>query len=394
MKGATLLVLQGGGPTAVVNATLAGVIERARASGFRKILGARRGFAGLLVGETVDLTHLPPSDLDHLARTPGAALGTSRDRLDDQTVHRALAVLDRHEVDAVIAIGGNDTAATAQVLLARAQDTGRRLRLIHVPKTIDNDLPENDHTPGYPSAARFLALAARSLAIDCWSVRELYAFTFLEVQGRNAGWLAAATALAMPKSWHPHLVIVLPECPPPSRDTLVEELIAACETRGWLLVVLPETLRDRRGNPLGGPAARWVDPHGHPYPPSPAEALAELVTTASGKRTRIVRPNALARSFLLATSERDREEARAIGHAAVDRLAAGPDAVSIALERLADEPYRIAFRPVPLESVAGRERPVPPDFIAADGRGVTDAFFRYARPLVEPLDAEESVLVL
>jgi 6-phosphofructokinase 1 len=380
-----LLVLQAGGPTAVLNATLAGVIEQAQARGFHRIRGARWGFAGLLREDLADLTRLTRDDLERLAKTPGAALGTARDRLDEPSCLAALRILQRNRLEAVIAIGGNDTAASARALLTTASQTQLPLTLIHAPKTIDNDLPETDHTPGYPSAARFLALATRSLLIDSWSVQRQYAVTFLEVQGRNAGWLSAACALAAPEPLREHLVLLFPERPPESRETLIAELHAACHQRGWLLVVVPETLRDRQGQPIAGPTPRWVDPHGHPYPASPAEALAAALTDRTGRRARVVRPNALARSFLATPCPLDREEARAIGRIAVDWICRGQSGVMVAIDRLSDEPYRASYRPVGLEAVAGRERPLPDDFLAPDERSVTDAFRRYALPLVGPL---------
>uniref|UniRef100_A0A7C1JWS1 Pyrophosphate--fructose 6-phosphate 1-phosphotransferase n=1 Tax=Thermomicrobium roseum TaxID=500 RepID=A0A7C1JWS1_THERO len=386
MRGEALLVFQSGGPTTVVNATLAGVIEGARSAGFARVLGARRGMAGLLAHDVVDLTSCDERQLEALARTPGAALGTSRERLND---HASDLVLDRLRslgVTALIAIGGNDTAKTAQTLLSAATRAGYSFAVVHAPKTIDNDLPGNDHTPGYPSAARFLAFATRGLLLDSWSVRELYSFTLLEVQGRNAGWLVAACALANPEDLRPHLRLLLPERPPLSREALIEELLTTQQRLGWLVAVIPETLRDSFGTPIAGSAVRWVDPHGHIYPSSPAEMLAEALERHSGRRVRVIRPGALARSFIPTIVPLDREEARVVGRTAAQWARAGQSGCSVGIERLSDNPYRIHLRPVPLEVLAGRERHVPDEFIAPDGRAVTDAFRRYADPLVGEID--------
>ncbi len=388
----SLLVLQSGGPTAVINATLAGVLEGAREQGFGRVLGALRGFSGLLKGHLVDLTALSGDRLERLARTPGAALGTSRERVDARSAPQALRILDQQRIETAVVIGGNDTAANAQALLTAATEAGQPLTVIHAPKTIDNDLPETDHTPGYPSAARFLARATRDILIDSWSVHDLYPVTLLEVQGRNAGWLAAACAVAAPALLRDHLLLFFPERPPESPASLIDELLEAKQARGWLVAVIPETLRDRRGQPVAGPAARWVDPHGHPYPASPAESLATALATQAGLRARVIRPNALARSFTATACPLDREEARAIGRTAVAWARAGQQAVMVAIQRLSDEPYRVEFRPVGIEAVAARERLLPGDFIGSDDRSVTEAFRSYARPLLGHLDAEEPIL--
>ncbi len=391
---ATLLVLQSGGPTAVVNATLAGVIQRARTLGFPRVLGARRGVRGLLEGDLIDLSDLSSAQLDRLARTPGAALGTSRERLDEQSALRVVHTLQQRGIAAVIPIGGNDSAANASVLHRSARAADYDLALVHAPKTIDNDLPETDHSPGYPSAARFLALATRGLLVDSWSVRELYACTILEVQGRNAGWLAAACAAVPPAGLEEHLVLLLPERPPDRLDALVEELVTTIDRRGWILVVVPETLRDRSGRPLSGTIARWVDPHGHMYPPSPAETLATALETQAGTRTRVVRPNAVARSLTALTSPLDQQEAWEIGTVAVDWIRDGHHNVMVGLRRLSDDPYRVEYRAVPLSAVAGQERPLADVYIGADGRSVSPAFRRYLLPLIGPLDTADEPFLL
>lgn len=388
MTAGTLLVFQGGGPTAVVNATLAGVLEGSREAGVARVLGARRGVAGLLEGDLLDLTEWSPERIQALARAPGAALATSRHRLDQRAARRALDLLRSHHVTAVVAIGGNDTAVSARRLLEAAAELGSALCVVHAPKTIDNDLPANDHTPGYPSAARFLALATRGLLLDSWSVRELYSVTFLEVQGRNAGWLAASCGLATPAELAPHLHLLFPERPPSSRDTLVDDLVAHSRQLGWIVVVVPETLRDRNRTPLAGDDPRWIDPHGHRYHRSPAETLAQLVEARSGRRTRVIRPGAIARSFPLTTVALDREEARAVGRTAALWAARGMNGVSVAIQRVSDEPYRMRLQPVPLDALAGQERLLPDPFIGPDERSITAAFRQYMLPLVGDLSSD------
>jgi hypothetical protein len=213
------------------------------------VLGAQHGITGLVTETLVDLSALSPAQLDRLARTPGAALGTSRQRLDESSSRAALATLRAHRVTAVVAIGGNDTAASALALLAHAEQAGYPLAVVLAPKTIDNDLAETDHTPGYPSAARFLALATRDLMLDCRSLATFYAFTVLEVQGRNAGWLVAACGLAIDESLATHLQLVFPERPPRSSHDLAEEFASLQQRLGWLLLVSPKRCVVRTADP-------------------------------------------------------------------------------------------------------------------------------------------------
>lgn len=379
----SLLILQSGGPTAVFNATLQGVIQRAHQLGISNILGARHGFRGLLDRAFVDLSGLSPSDLTRLSNLPGAALGTSRQRLDGVTLARALANLQREGIQAVIPIGGNDTTESARTLLSYASAHSYPLRIVVAPKTIDNDLPEMDHTPGYPSAANFLALTTRDLLLDCWAVQDMYSFTILEVPGRNAGWLAAATAYAVCDDLRAHLYILFPECPPSSLECLVEELLERQRSSSWLCIVVPETLRDSTGMPLAGPRSRWIDPYGHPYPESPAETLAHALERSSQKRARVIRPGALIRSFRLSVTALDHQEAFLVGSTAVEWLLNGMSGVVVALQRTGTEPYSTSFEAVPLDKVASRERLLPLEFIDGPNRKPSAAFQHYLRPLIE-----------
>ena len=382
----TLLIGQAGGATAVINASLVGVVEAALASGcFRRVLGMCHGIEGLLEGRLVDLGAQPQAVLDQVKRTPSAALGTGRRKLDANELDRALDLLRRHDVRAFVYIGGNDSADTAHRLHAAAVASGFDLAVVSVPKTIDNDLPETDHCPGYPSRARYLASAVRDATYDTIASPQLYPVKFIDVMGRDAGWVSLACALAFSDDEADlQPLLFLPERPPADAEAVVAEVEAHVHQRGWVVAVVPETLRDAAGRHLGGEEAQYVDPFGHPYHDQPAVTLTRLVTRRLGLRARFERPGTAARMSIALASPVDLNEAERLGRSAADLAARGESDVMTTLVRVSDEPYRCEVGSAPLAAVANRVRAVPEEFIGADGRSATDAFRRYALPLLGP----------
>ncbi|MDQ3044573.1 MAG: diphosphate--fructose-6-phosphate 1-phosphotransferase [Chloroflexota bacterium] len=382
----TLLVGQSGGATAVINASLIGVVEGALATArFDRILGMRHGIEGLLAGQFVDLGRLPAVTLDALRQTPSAALGTSRHKVSDADLDQILAVLRDHEVRAFILIGGNDSADTAHRLHLHATAVEYELAVISVPKTVDNDLAGTDHCPGYGSMARFISNAARDTTYDTLAAPKLYSLKFLEVMGRDAGWVAASTALGFSgddSALAP--LLCLPERPPASVDTLLAAVEAMHSARGWAVVVVPETLRDAEGRHLGGETPAFVDAFGHPYFASPGAALVELAAQRLGVQARLEKPGGFARMAFGLASPVDLDEAYRTGWAAAWRAAAGESDLMIALNRLGDDPYVSDETVVPLADVANQARVLPDAFIGPDGQSVTAAFRRYALPLLGP----------
>ncbi len=377
-----VVIAQSGGPTAVVNASLVGALEAAgRTPGVARVLGARFGAEGILAEDFVDLTTLSPDRREALARTPGAALGSSRYRPSDAEIERATTRLAENGVGAVLMIGGNDTAETLHRLHLAAAGAGLPLRVVAIPKTIDNDLPGMDHCPGYGSAARYIAIAAREAAIDCAAMRRTDPIKILEVMGRNAGWLAAAAALGREiPSDAPHLIF-LPERPRPVAQML-DEIRAAHARRKWVVVVLSENQRDDRGRPLAGDKPVYVDPHGHSYYDSPGAHLARLVQTELGLRARAERPGGLQRTAFTALSDVDVAEARRCGAMAWELARDGASDVMVAIQRATGGTYAVQLGTIPLVEVAHQERRLSDDFIAATGTDVSDAFLAYARPLI------------
>jgi len=382
--GGNLLVAQSGGATAVINASLAGVVRAAQEHGrFDAIIGARHGIDGVLTERFVDLGRQPAEVLDQLLTTPSAVLGTTRRRLTDETAARAVKILARYKIRAVAYIGGNDSADTALRLAAAARDAGYDLRVVSVPKTIDNDLPGTDHCPGYGSIARFLALAARDAVRDTEATAALYPIKFIEVMGRNAGWVAAATALGQERDGDgPHLIF-FPERPPRNLHGLLEEIQRAYERYGQVVAVVPETLKDAQGRPLSGEDLSWTDPFGHRYYPGPGPALTRAVEEHLGLRARFDKPGTIARMFAACASSVDRREAYEVGAAAVRLLVEGASEVMVTLERVSDDPYTATTGVIAATEVANRERRMPDAFIGPDGRSVTDAFRTYALPLID-----------
>lgn len=381
-----LLVGQSGGATAVINASLVGVIEAARDSGqFGRVLGARNGIEGLLNDQLIALHDQDPAMLQSIRTTPSAALGTGRYKLQPGDLDRALDLMRQKGITAFVYIGGNDSADTAHRLAVRAGEIGQDLRVAAVPKTIDNDLPETDHCPGYGSIARYLGNAVRDATWDSIASPQLHAVKFVEVMGRDAGWVAASGALGFsPEERDLEPLVLLPERPPADVDAVLAAIGRDLDRRGWSVVVVPETLRTADGQHLGGDEPEYIDGFGHPYYPSTGAALTRLVTQRLQVRARYDKPGTAARMSISLASPVDLDEAYALGAGAVTRLVAGESGIVTILRRTGEDPYRCVVEAVPIERIANRVRSVSPEYIAGNGMGITDAFRRYAMPLLGP----------
>jgi len=383
-SGSTLLVGQSGGATAVINASLAGVVDAARAAGtFDRVLGLRNGIEGLFQERFVDLTLQDQMLVDRVRRTPSAALGTGRYKLRDDDLDRAVRAMQRLGVSAFVYIGGNDSADTAHRLEQHASEIGYDLRVMSVPKTIDNDLPETDHCPGYPSIARFLGSAVRDATYDSIASPQLYPVKFIEVMGRDAGWVAATGALGFsPEETDLMPLLLLPERAPQSVDDVLAAIESDVKRRGFSIVVVPETMSTATGQHFGGDEPEYVDGFGHPYFPSTGAAMTRLVSQKLHLRGRYDKPGTAARMSIALASEVDLEEAYALGSAAVRRIVEGESGFMTALSRLSDDPYAYEIVSVPLEKIANRVRHLDDAFIGPDGMSMTTAFHEYMRPLL------------
>ncbi len=342
----------------------------------------RQGVLGALRRDLVDLSELGADTLERLRRTPAAALSSCRYKLQPGDAERLVDVCRDNQVDAWIYIGGNDSAETSRQLA----EVAPQLRVIGVPKTIDNDLPGTDHCPGYGSAARFVASITRETAMDTWAMRATDPIRLIEVMGRYAGWLPGSAWLARHSADDaPHLVYV-PEAPVAS-ERIVEQVGDVYRERGWCVVVLCENQPEPDGRVIGARGKpRWVDAFGHAYFDSPAQYLAQAITDGLGVRARFDKPGTIQRNALAYVSHTDRAEAELVGRTAVRLAAAGRTGLMVTLER--GPAYAIGTGEVGLERVASEQRQLPREFIDPSGRGLTSAFADYATPLIgEPLPA-------
>jgi len=383
--GGKLLVGQAGGATAVINGTLVGVIEEARRSArFDAVWGMRRGVEGALQGEFVDLTSLDSNTLAALAATPGAALGSSRHRMTDDDAEQVLELCRRNDIRAFLYIGGNDSADTVHRLAGMAAARGQQLCSIAVPKTIDNDLPVTDHCPGYGSIARYVAIATMDSAKDTESMPTMYPVKIIEVMGRDAGWVAAASALGKRTAEDaPHLVYV-PERPL-SPEQFVRDVQRVHGEVGHVVAVVTETMRDEHGEPFADPrSSAGTDAFGHPLLRGAAETMVRLVQDELGLRARYDKPGGLQRMAMWCVSPVDLAEAAECGRAAVRLALDGATDRMVTLVREGDEPYRWSTSSAPLALIANRQKLLPDEFLTGDGRAVTDSFRRYAVPLLGP----------
>ena len=311
---------------------------------------------------------------DRLFRERAAARGAA---LDGVWVQHMIS----GGVELLVAIGGNDTADCLHRI--HEATTGDLLgpRVVGIPKTIDNDLPGMDHCPGYGSAARYLAMGTREAGLDTAAMQQIDPVKVIEVMGRNAGWLAASSALAREHPNDAPQVIFLPERPR-SLARMIEEIDAAYRRLGWAVVVVCENQRNEVGEPIAGAQPIHVDAYGHPYYDSVGAYLAWQVRAGLGIRARHERPGSLQRTSAATISETDAVEAELVGAEAVRRALDGETDVMVAIQREERGPYSIRLESLPLADVARQERCVEDRYIAHSGIDVTAAFLDYARPLI------------
>ncbi len=383
------LVGQSGGPTAVINQSLVGVVEACRREErIGTVIGARNGVRGILEERLVDLSRETQETLEAVARTPCSALGSVRSKPTEDDCHRILEVLRAHDVRYFFYIGGNDSAETAHLLDGIAQKDGYELALFHVPKTIDNDLMVTDHCPGYPSAARFVALAMMG---DDEDNRSLPGVKIDVIMGRHAGWLTAATLLAREREGDgPHAIYV------PESEFDVDGFLGDIEDRlarfGRCVVAVSEGIHDASGTPILETIgrAKEVDTFGNVQLSGTGalgDLLAAQVKERLGKKLRVRADTYgyLQRSFFGVTSEVDAREAREVGRAAVRAACSGTRSRgSIAIVREGGREYRVRYEPTELMAVAAHTRRLEPAHLAGR-QDVSDAFRSWAMPLVGDL---------
>ena len=385
------LVLQCGGPTTVVNASLSSVISACQSQPLiKRLWGVRQGLQGLVRGDWVELTNYRNpvgQKSSHLEFQPGAALGSGRDRLADEDLPQALDLLRQSSISFVFVIGGNGTMVVARKLAESARAAGYQangvpLKVIAIPKTIDNDVVGTDVCPGYGSAARFLAQSVHDVGLDLYAMRGFDDVAVIEVMGRHGGWLAAASALARWDQTAPPHLILFPEIPL-DEDAFLAAVQRWHERERLCIVVTAEGIRDQQGIFLAEKhQTAECDATGQKllaHAGGPTPYLARLIQQQLGLRCRQMRPDIIQRSSSALVSEVDRALARQVGLDAVKYAVGGHSAVMIGLQRHQGNWHTV---PIPLEQVIGHERVLPTEFIAPMDFDVTAEFLTYARPLI------------
>jgi len=382
LKGA-MVIGQSGGPTAVINASLVGaVLEAKRHPEIEGVYGSLDGILGVIHENMTDLGRERPEVVEGLRSTPSAVLGSCRYKLSVEDYERILAVFRAHDIRYFFYIGGNDSMDTAHRLGQLAAERKYRLVVMGVPKTVDNDLPYTDHCPGYGSAARFTALAVRDAGRDSEAIGNVDSVKIIEIMGRNAGWLTAASALAREDPEDaPHLIYV-PERPL-NLDRFLEDVQRIYERRGHAVVAVCEGMKDESGDVLAESRLPIdVDAFGQAQRGGVADLLCQLVSARLGLKARFDKAGTIQRVFMATASPVDVQEAALVGEMAVRHAVEGVTDRMVTLERVADEPYRCSTGLVELAKVANQERLLPDGFLAPSGNDVTAAFTRYAAPLL------------
>ena len=379
------LVAQSGGPTAVINASVAGVITEAlNHNCIEEVYGGLNGVLGILNEEFIDLAAESQQQVRALRSTPGAALGTCRYKLKkQQDFDRVLEVFKAHSIRYFFYCGGNDSQDTADKISKLAEAQGYELRVIGVPKTVDNDLAVTDHCPGYGSVVKYICTTVRELACDNEAMGQSDLVSILEVMGRNAGWIAAGSALAKRRDhpYDPPHLIYLPEVAF-SVEKFVEDVRRVLKREKYCLIVVGEGLVDKDGNYLATDSAA-TDAFGHAQLGGAAEYLMRLVEQHVGVKARTAKLGIAQRAAAHCSSKTDSDEAFLAGQAAVKAAIAGETDKCVILVRGETDHYTCETGLAPLGDIANGVKKLPREWINEDGVSMNFQFFRYALPLIQ-----------
>ena len=385
-----IAVAQSGGPTSVINASLLGVYEQAVREGAQRVFGAAYGIEGVLHDRLIDLTDRlqDPQQRALLVQTPAAALRSCRCKLppaekDPQPYEQIRRTLEAHDIGAFFYIGGNDSMDTVEKLSAYFTAVGCPIRVVGVPKTIDNDLPCMDHTPGYGSAAKFVATSVAEIIRDC-TVYDLNSVLIVEIMGRDTGWLTAAAALPRLSGESAPQLVYLPEVPF-SAERFVQDVRRVQQHSRTVVVAVSEGVEvaDAAAYQSGA-----VDDFGHRYLSGIGKCLEDIVRKQIGCKVRSVELNILQRCAAHITSATDVMEAYNCGIAAVHAAMDGATGQVVCMHRTPGE-YAVEYRLSPVDQIADQVKYVPRSWINADGNDVTDEALSYIAPLVQ---GEPSIL--
>ena len=378
LKG-NMLVAHGGGPTPVINSSLLGAVREAKKHPeIETIYGARFGAEGILAGDLIDLGAVPDETLGLLARTPASAIGSCRRKLTDADYPAVLECFKKFNIRYFFYNGGNDSMDTCNKVYQLAVKSGYELRVIGIPKTIDNDLAVTDHCPGFGSAAKYAAASALEIAQDAAALP--IHVVVMEMMGRNAGWITAASALFTELMPCEHLVYL------PETDFDKDEFLAAVKEK-WakgrgLLVTVSEGIPSAGGAPVADSGI--VDGFGHKVPGGAAQTLSDMIMNETGIKSRSEKPGLLGRTSVALMSEIDRDEAELAGATAVKSAVEGQTGYMVGFRTERKPEYKSETILVPLEQVANAEKTFPLEWITPGG--VTDEFRDYCLPLIGEYD--------
>ncbi len=382
---------QSGGVTAVINASACGVIETARQHPDKigKIYAGKNGILGALTEELIDTSQETDEAIAALRHTPGAAFGSCRYKLkglkENRTEYeRLLEVFRAHNIGYFFYNGGGDSADTCHKVAQLSKTLGFPIQAIHIPKTVDNDLPVTDSCPGFGSAAKYVALSTLEASLDVASMSATSTKIFVfEVMGRHAGWIAAAGGLASAQVHPLPIVILFPEVPF-EQDRFLAKVKQTVEDYGHCSVVVSEGVKTQAGRFLAD--AGYTDAFGHTQLGGVAPVVARMIYSELGFRCHWAVADYLQRSARHLASKTDVEHAYAVGKAAVEMALAGESAVMPTIVRTSDSPYRWEISSAPLDQKEKKKKKMPPEFISDDGYGITDACRRYLLPLIQGED--------
>ncbi|HGK7681670.1 TPA: 6-phosphofructokinase [Legionella pneumophila] len=376
---------QSGGVTAVINASACGVIQTAKLfpEQIGKVFAAKNGIIGALNEELIDTSLESEEDIAKLMQTPSGAFGSCRYKLKDngEEYQRLIAVFKAHNIGYFFYNGGGDSQDTAHKVSQLGKTMGYPITCIGIPKTVDNDLPFTDNCPGFGSVAKYIAISTKEAGFDVASMAASSTKVFiLEVMGRHAGWIAAASGLAGQNPGEPPHIILLPEVPfEPTR--FLNKVKACVDSYGYCVIVVSEGIRNKEGKFLSEAGLR--DAFGHAQLGGVAPVIAQLIKSELGFKYHWAVADYLQRAARHIASQVDLDQAYALGKAGVEYAVKGYNAIMPIVIREQDEPYQWSIGQVPLAEVANQEKAMPSEYIAEDGMGITDACKRYLSPLIQ-----------
>jgi 6-phosphofructokinase 1 len=387
MKNRNVLYAQSGGVTAVINATAAGVIEAGRKSKkIGKIFAAKNGILGALHEELIDTSFESDREIAKLKHTPGGAFGSCRYKLQDpennnSEYKRLLDIFVAHNIGHFFYNGGGDSQDTANKIANFTRDMGFPVRCIGIPKTVDNDIPFTDNCPGFGSVAKYIAISTKEAGLDVASMAETSTKVFiLEVMGRHAGWIAAASGLAQEKQTDPPHIILFPEIPF-NQKKMISKVRTTVKEEGYCVIVVSEGVQDSKGNFLADAGTK--DAFGHKQLGGVAPQIASIINSSLGYKYHWAVSDYLQRSARHIASQTDLEQAYAVGQAAIELVLKGQNAVMPIIKRKNTKKYSWEIDKVSLSRVANKEKKMPRSFITKDGFGITGSCKKYLNPLIQ-----------